>query len=257
MLLLHRLGTCHLFTGFLFDFCLLDSILLRLILDYSLFRRVDRVSNRTDRKENVRTGINRLMGCVALSLISDMNHIIFVEFFVFWGFLVFSINKNRKPSAKIIAAKQVAHRYNFISSQRMAGLRQEKLKKKTESKMNWGIDAYRRWRETRIRASDYNADILSSDIDNLDSLTAESFSVALCYFIPEVVKLNDELYPAPSLYQLVVAIQKYLNFKKINWKIIEGPEFCVNAQKWGLVKERESPSSLHMIWKSIYGKKGS
>ena len=81
--------------------------------------------------------------------------------------------------------------------------------------MNWGVDSYNRWRESRIKACNYNDAIFNSDLKNVDSLTAEQFSIALCYFMPEVVKQNDELYPAASLYQLVVAIQKYVNFKKI------------------------------------------
>ena len=152
---------------------------------------------------------------------------------------LFSLNKVRKPSAKIMAARSVTKRYNFIYSQHMNDLRQEKLKKKTESKMNWGVDAYKRWRNTRLRVADFNECILNSDLDNVDGLTAESFAEALCYFIPEVVKQNDELYPAPSLYQLVVAIQKFLNFKKINWKLIEGPEFAdVKIVLDNVMKER-------------------
>ena len=49
--------------------------------------------------------------------------------------------------------------------------------------------------------------------------------MSMCYFIPEVVKQNNELYPGPSLYQMCVAIQKYLNHNKLPWKIIEGGEF--------------------------------
>ena len=121
----------------------------------------------------------------------------------------------------------------------MQDLRQEKLKKKTESKMNWGVDAYRRWRELRLRVVDYNEAILNSDLDNISGLNVKDFAEALCYFIPEVVKQNDELYPAASLYQLVVAIQKYLNFKKINWKLVEGAQFAdVKIVLDNVMKER-------------------
>ena len=42
-----------------------------------------------------------------------------------------------------------------------------------------------------------------------------------------------------SLYQLVVAIQKFLNFKKINWKLIEGPQFTdVKIVLDNVMKER-------------------
>ena len=91
--------------------------------------------------------------------------------------------------------------------------------------MNWGVDAYTRWRDTRLRACDFNEAIENSDLKNVEGLKIDQFAEALCYFIPEVVKQNDELYPAASLYQLVVAIQKYVNFKKLPWKLVEGKEF--------------------------------
>ena len=52
---------------------------------------------------------------------------------------------------------------------------------------------------------------------------------ALCRFIPEVTKSKGEgPYPGKTLYQMVVAIQKYLNINKINWKLVDSkdPEFC-------------------------------
>ena len=36
---------------------------------------------------------------------------------------------------------------------------------------------------------------------------------------------QNNLYPATSLYQLVVVIQKYLNFHKVHWKLVEGAQF--------------------------------
>ena len=48
----------------------------------------------------------------------------------------------------------------------------------------------------------------------------------MCYFIPEMTKSKGEgLYPGRTLYQLCMAIQKYLNYNKVPWKIIEGREF--------------------------------
>ena len=60
----------------------------------------------------------------------------------------------------------------------------------------------------------------------LPHLTIVNFKHALCYFIAEVTKSKgDGLYPGATVYQVVVAIQKYLHLNKIPWKIIEGPEF--------------------------------
>ena len=37
---------------------------------------------------------------------------------------------------------------------------------------------------------------------------------------------KEEPYPGPTLYQIIVAIQKYPNINKIMWKLIDDPEFC-------------------------------
>ena len=147
-----------------------------------------------------------------------------VGFLVFEDFLILLIrlNKSRKPSLKLAAAKSVSKRYNFISSQRLADLCREKLKKKTASKMNWGVVAYGRWRQARLKEFP-NAVI--ADLEDIQSFTKDAFVNSMCYFIPEVVKQNGDLYPGPSLYQMCVAIQKYLNFNKIPWKIVEGEGF--------------------------------
>ena len=91
--------------------------------------------NESRRKDSVRIGINRLMGCVDLVLFffAFLHHLHLVLNLIRVN-LIFRINKKRKPSAKILAAKQVARRYNFISSQRLADLRHEKLKKKLKAR---------------------------------------------------------------------------------------------------------------------------
>ena len=44
----------------------------------------------------------------------------------------------------------------------------------------------------------------------------------MCRFIPEATKQSSEgPYPGKTLYQLVVAIQKYLNMNKIMWKLVD------------------------------------
>ena len=49
-------------------------------------------------------------------------------------------------------------------------------------------------------------------------------SKCLCYFIPEVT-IEDGLYPAKLLYQLIFAIQKHLIANKISCKLIDGVAF--------------------------------
>ena len=114
------------------------------------------------------------------------------------------------------------------------------MKKRSESKMNWGVKAFIDWHEEHLKNFNYDVGIYYSDLKDLPNLTMENFRHALCYFIPEVTKSKGEgEYPGSTLYQLVVAIQKYLNVNKINWKLIEGDEFeVVKTVLDNVMKER-------------------
>ena len=68
--------------------------------------------------------------------------------------------------------------------------------------------------------------IYYADLNKLEELSRENLEHALCGFIPEVTKVKgDGPYPGKTLYQMIVAIQKYLNINEINWKLIDGNEF--------------------------------
>ena len=137
------------------------------------------------------------------------------------------INKIRKRSAKLAAARAVKKSYNFMSSQKIQDLKMEQLKKKSLAKVNWGVSAYNDWRKARLEYC-YDPILEAADInvEQLPNLKKENLIHALCYFIPEVTKRDtNDLYPGSTLYQLCVAIQKHLNVNKIPWKLVEGYDF--------------------------------
>ena len=84
---------------------------------------------------------------------------------------------------------------------------------------------YNDWRDERLATLQYNYSIHSSDLRSLEKLTKPEFAESLCLFIPEVRKRSGEHYPGKTLYQMVIAIQSFLNNSKIPWKLIDGPEF--------------------------------
>ena len=48
----------------------------------------------------------------------------------------------------------------------------------------------------------------------------------LCRFIPEVTKKRgDGEYPGATLYQMIIAIQKYLVVNKVKWRLLDDLEF--------------------------------
>ena len=105
-------------------------------------------------------------------------------------------------------------------------MQQIRLKKKTEAKVNWAVSAYVDWRNDRLYHFNYDAPIYFADLNKLEDLKRDNFEYALCRFIPEVTKVKGEgPYPGKTLYQMIVAIQKYLNINKLNWKLVDGNEF--------------------------------
>ena len=123
--------------------------------------------------------------------------------------------------------KSVSKRkFSFKSEARIAELQQIRLKKKTEAKVNWAVTAYNDWRNERLHNFNYDVGIYYADLNTLETLEKSNLEHALCRFIPEVTRVKgDGPYPGKMLYQMIVAIQKYLNINKINWKLVDGNDF--------------------------------
>ena len=133
---------------------------------------------------------------------------------------------SRKNGLKLGLNSAVSRRnFNFSTDARIEALKQIRLKKRSEKKMYWGVNAYNEWREERLRTFNYDYAIYMADLKNLETLEKENFEYAMVRFIPEVTKSKGKgPYPGRTLYQLCTSIQKYLNVNKIPWKIVKGNE---------------------------------
>ena len=126
----------------------------------------------------------------------------------------------------VSAAKSVTKKcLQITSSQRLCDLKEITVKRKTGSKLSWAVSAFEDWRNERLESLQYDYSIYSLDLRLLDRLTKPELAETLCCFIPEVRKRSGEHYPGKTLYQMVIAIQSYLNNNKIPWKLIDDPEF--------------------------------
>ena len=158
--------------------------------------------------------------------------------------LIFSLNSRRFHGAKSrFGPRQTVsmkRKFNFSSSARIEQLKRIQLKKKTEAKVNWAVRAYNEWRNNRLYNFQYDVGIYYADLNDLANLEKCNLQHALCHFLPEVTKVKGEgLYPGATLYQMVVAIQKYLNVNKVNWKLIDDVEFSeLKVVLDNLMKER-------------------
>ena len=144
-------------------------------------------------------------------------------------FITCRINTRKIGGVKpLVARPQTVSKckFNFTSDAHIEQLKLIKLKKKTESKVNWAVSAYNEWRNDRLENFKYDYPIYNADLMNLDNLDPEDLQHSLCRFVPEVTKKKgDGLYPGRTLYEMIVSIQKYLNVNKIKWKLIEGEQF--------------------------------
>ena len=127
-------------------------------------------------------------------------------------------------TAKTVSRKRT---FNRLSADKLQELRTKMIKKRSLSKIMWAVCAYREWRNHSISDKEnFDPNIFEADIDRVDSLTQANLAYSLCCFIPEVTKVNDASpYPGATLYQLVIALQRFLTENGINWKLIDGPEF--------------------------------
>ena len=100
-----------------------------------------------------------------------------------------------------------------------------RVKPKTQSNVNWAVSAYNRWRNERLNNMEYDYGIYNADLNCPERLEKMNLIHALCYFIPEITKVSGEAYPGKTLYQIVVSIQKYLETKKIYWRLVEDRDF--------------------------------
>ena len=138
------------------------------------------------------------------------------SYIVIKSYTFFRVNKRKKVNPIVSAAKSVTKKcIQITSSQRLKDLKEISVKKNTGKKLHWALTAFNDWRNDRLETLQYNYAIYSTDLGNLEALDKACLIETLCLFIPEVTKRNGDAYPGKTLYQMVIAIQSYLNANKI------------------------------------------
>ena len=143
-------------------------------------------------------------------------------------------------------------KFNFTSKERIKKLKETKLKKSTESKVDGAVTAHNDWRQDKLDKFNHDSAIYFANLYNLDSLTKENLQHALCRFVPKIMhKCGEGPFPGATLYQMVAAIQKYLVINKLKWSLLDDDDFeeCrtvldnvmqeCTAQNIGVVKWQE------------------
>ena len=142
-----------------------------------------------------------------------------------------SLNSRKKAVKRLGEIGQRAVSSNFsrfktVSNEKLRELKKNTLERRTHAKMMWGVNTYKQWGNHVL--SDYrtfDVRISEADLDRVGMLNVENIKFALCKFVAEVTKQDGSEYPGKTLYHLIISIQKYLNEKGFNWKLVESREF--------------------------------
>ena len=118
-------------------------------------------------------------------------------------------------------------RLKTLTSTKLAQLKIKQIKKRTFSKMQWGVRAYCDWRSQRLSdVINFDVKIDEADLLNVQKLCPNAFIHSMCRFIPEVTKVRDGSdYPGKTLYEMVTCIQKYLHENGKYWKLLDDMYF--------------------------------
>ena len=118
------------------------------------------------------------------------------------------------------------HNFHKVTRERLELLKKNQMKKRSETKMLWGVRTFQEWHENKLNdISSYDEKIFNTNLDDLSTITKSNLEYCMCIFIAEVTKVNGTDYPGKTLYQLTVSIQNFLNERGIDWKLVDGPDF--------------------------------
>ena len=93
----------------------------------------------------------------------------------------------------------------------------------TLKKVSWVRNMYNEWRDHRN--STVGVSDIHCDLDNMSTVSVESFIFAMCRFITEVKKLDGSEFPPKTLYDIVICVQFYLKTQGLMWKILSDDTF--------------------------------
>ena len=123
--------------------------------------------------------------------------------------------------------KAVSRKFHSVSESQIMELKKVQMKKRSEYKMMWAVRAFNEWHSNRLNdIINFDNKIFDANLADVEKLSKENFEYAMCRFIPEVRKLKSgDDYPGKTLYEMCVAIQKYVNLNGKKWKLVDGPDF--------------------------------
>ena len=140
--------------------------------------------------------------------------------------------------------------FHRLSTDQIEHLKVKTIKKRSKTKMLWGVKAYQEWCENRLSDGEsYDEHIFNANLDDVGKLTKENLEHSLCIFIADVCKLNGDNYPGLTLYQLTVSIQRFLRDKGFDWKLVDGPDFKEYRVVLDNVMQERARNNIGMVKK--------
>ena len=114
--------------------------------------------------------------------------------------------------------------YNVpLKVQDLEDLGHKNFSPETMKKVKWVTGMYRNWRNYRNSSSDLES--VECDLDDVSTITQDSFIYAVIRFLTEVKKMDGSDFPGKTLYDILVCIQFYLETKGFAWKLLNDEVF--------------------------------
>ena len=104
-----------------------------------------------------------------------------------------NLRKNIGLKSHPVTAKAMGRcNFKFATEDRIEKLKQIRVKKSCEAKIDWAVGAYVEWRNQRLERYQYDPAIYFCDLLNFEQLEKENLNHSLCRFIPEVTYKRGE-----------------------------------------------------------------
>ena len=88
--------------------------------------------------------------------------------------------------------------------------------------IHWVRKMFRDWRNHK---HGLGLEYIHCDLEETATITAESLNFALCCFIVEVKKINEDNFPSKTLFHIIICIQFHLECMTFTFKLLNDPAF--------------------------------
>ena len=132
---------------------------------------------------------------------------------------------HRKSAETVINAKSNRPFKKPTSNARLNQIRSKSYAAQSEPKISYAIHIYADWRNGRLNSSPTKSIERADIVDGVGNFTRCDLCDALCQFVNEVVRIDNQEFPPKTVKGLIFNIQMHLRKKRIGWRLFDPIDF--------------------------------